>query len=48
MCRQNQLWGIALLAFGGGILLGTWLEGGFFTLCFALGMCVVGFGFLRR
>ena len=48
MCRQNQLWGLALIAFGVGILLGAWLERCFFTTCFAVGVGVVGFGFLRK
>ena len=48
MCRQNQLWGIALIAFGAGVLLGIWLEGGFLPTCFALGIGFVGIGFVRR
>lgn len=48
MCRQNQLWGIALITFGAGVLLGAWLAKGFFTTCFAVGIGVIGFGFIRR
>lgn len=36
MCRRNQLWGYILLAFGGGVLVGTWLESGLFCHLFGL------------
>ena len=36
MCRRNQLLGCALLAFGVGILLGTWLKGGLISCLLAL------------
>ena len=42
MCRQNQLWGCMLLTFGVGVLVGLWLEGGFFSHCFGFAMIVVG------
>ena len=48
MCRHNQLWGYLTLAFGFGILVGLWLEGGFLAYCAALGLLVVGFGIIRR
>ena len=48
MCRQNLLWGCALLAFGLGFLIGVWVEGGFLAHCFGLGMILLGFGFLRK
>jgi len=36
MCRRNQLLGCAILTFGVGVLVGTWLESGFF--CHLLGL----------
>ncbi len=48
MCRHNQLWGAALVAFGLGILLGTWLEGGFLCNCFAIGIGILGLCVLRK
>lgn len=48
MCRQNQLWGSALMAFGFGIVIGTMLQSG--LLCFLLGagLVTIGFGLLKR
>ena len=48
MCRRNQLLGCALLAFGLGMLFGTWLESG--LICFLLGLLAVlwGFAICRR
>lgn len=48
MCRQNQLWGCMLLAFGFGVLVGHWIEGGFFACCFGLGMMLIGCGMARK
>ena len=48
MCRHNQLWGCILIAFGLGILVGTWLEGGFFCSCFALGLAILGLCTMRK
>jgi hypothetical protein len=42
MCRKNQLCGCALIAFGLGLLIGTFLESGFF--CFLIGLGIVGLG----
>ena len=42
MCRHNQLWGCILWAFGLGVLIGVWIEGGFFAHCFGIGMIVLG------
>ena len=47
MCRYHQLWGSALIAFGGGILLGAWLEGGFLCNCLGIGLMLLGFYFFR-
>ena len=43
MCRHNQLWGCTLMAFGLGVLIGLWLESGFFCVCFGLGLIFTGF-----
>lgn len=48
MCRQNQLWGWLLCAFGAGALVGLWLEGGFWAHCFGFGMIVLGVAILRK
>lgn len=42
MCRQNQLWGCMLLAFGLGMLVGLWIEGGFIAHCFGFGFIILG------
>lgn len=48
MCRQNQLWGCMLIAFGVGILIGLWLEGGFLCGCLGLGLLVLGLCVARK
>ena len=48
MCRQNQMWGAAVLAFGFGILVGTWLQSGFFCHLAGFGLIGLGFAVLRR
>ncbi len=48
MCRHNQLWGCVLLAFGAGVLVGLWLEGGFLAHCFGFGLICLGCGMVRR
>lgn len=48
MCRHNQLWGFVLIALGLGILIGTWLESGFLTLCFSIGLAAIGCAMMRR
>lgn len=42
MCRKNHLWGGLLTAFGVGLLIGIWLEGGFFCHIFSLAMIIAG------
>ena len=42
MCRKNQLWGCVLMAFGLGILVGTWLDGGFLCHCFCVAVIAIG------
>ncbi len=48
MCRHNQLLGCILLAFGLGVLIGIWINGGFFAHCFGVGMMVLGWFVIRR
>jgi len=48
MCRQNQLWGCVLMAFGLGVLIGSWIDGGFLPGCFSFGIIVLGAGVMRR
>ena len=48
MCRQNQLWGCVLIAFGVGVLIGLSLKGGFLSASFAVGTIVLGFCITRR
>lgn len=42
MCRRNQLIGSIAAAFGVGLLIGMWIEGGF--LCHCLGFALFLFG----
>ena len=42
MCRRNLLLGLGLLAFGGGLLVGCWLESEFIRNCIGLGLMAVG------
>ncbi len=48
MCRQNQLFGCCLMAFGFGVLLGMCLESGFLCGCFGFGLVILGFCVLRK
>ena len=48
MCRHNQLWASIMIAFGVGLLIGLWLNGGFFSHCFGLIMIFCGCGVFRR
>lgn len=48
MCRKNQLLGLVSLAFGLGLLIGLWVDGGFFAHCFGFGFIIVGCCFWRR
>ena len=48
MCRRNQLLGCVLLAFGVGLLFGTWLESGLFCHLFGLLAIFGGVGVCRR
>ncbi len=42
MCRQNQLFGFCLMAFGLGVLVGLGLEGGFLCWCLGIGLILAG------
>lgn len=42
MCRRNHLFGCAFLAFGLGLLIGIWIEGGFLAHCFGFFMIFSG------
>ena len=42
MCRQNQLWGCMIIAFGIGLLIGLSLKGGFLCVCLGFGLLLVG------
>lgn len=48
MCRYHVLWGSIFIAFGLGVLVGLWLEGGFFCFCFGLFMMVLGYCALKN
>ena len=48
MCRVNQLWCYICIAFGVGLLVGLWLEGGFFAHCFGIGMILLGPCLMRK
>lgn len=43
MCRKNHLWGLAVLAFGLGLLAGCWLESEVSQICFGLMLIAGGF-----
>ena len=42
MCRQNQLLGSILVAFGLGLLFGLWIEARFITYCITAGLIFLG------
>ncbi len=48
MCRRNQLWGCVLIAFGVGVLVGTWMESGLFCHLFGLLAVFCGCGVCRK
>lgn len=48
MCRWNQLWGYLLMAFGMGVLVGTWLENGLFCHLFGLLAIFGGIGICTK
>ena len=48
MCRQNLLYGGCVVAFGLGVLIGTWLESGLLCHLLGLGLIALGFCVIRR
>lgn len=48
MCRQNQMWGATVLAFGLGVLVGTWLESGFFCHVVGFSLILLGLAVVRK
>lgn len=48
MCRQNQLLGIVLMAFGLGLLFGLWIEAGFIAYCICGGLVFLGCVSLKK
>ena len=48
MCRKNQLWGMAVLAFGLGLVVGCWLESELARICCGFGLLVAGFLILQK
>lgn len=48
MCRRNQLCGVALMAFGLGILAAAFFESVFFCGCLGFGGIVVGVVVLQK
>ena len=48
MCRRNQLWGCVLLAFGIGVLVGSWMESGLFCHLFGLFALFLGIAVCRK
>lgn len=48
MCRQNSLYGGCLLAFGLGVLVGTWLKSGLVCHLFGITLIVLGFFVIRK
>lgn len=48
MCRLNQVWGIGLMAFGAGVLVGTWVSAVLFCHFFGIVLLVGGFCLWRK
>ena len=48
MCRRNQLLGVALMAFGLGLLMATFFESGLFCGCLGFGDAAVGIVVLQK
>lgn len=42
MHHRRYIWACLLAAFGLGLLIGMWVEGGFMTHCIAFGLLVFG------
>lgn len=48
MCKYNQLWGSILVAFSLGLLLGTWIDSGFWNHVLALGLIFGGLCVIKK
>jgi len=48
MLRRSCVWGYLFAAFGFGLLIGMWIEGGFLAHCFGFGMLFYGVSHLCR
>lgn len=48
MCRKNHLWGLAVLTFGLGLLIGCWLESELAQICFGLALMACGFLLIQK
>lgn len=48
MCRRNQFWGIAMLTFGLGLLVGCWFETEFVRNCLGFGLIAVAVLILQK
>lgn len=48
MCRRNQLWGLAMLTFGLGLLLGCWVESGLGCICCGFGFLIGGVVLIQK
>ena len=48
MYRNGQLLGYVLTAFGTGILLGSWAEGGFWCNCIGIGLLLSGISMICK
>lgn len=48
MCRQHELWGWILIAFGIGVLFGIFLESGFLRYCIGIGAIALGISVMHK
>ena len=48
MCRRNHLFGLALLSFGAGLIIGCWLESGLLRVCLGVGLLAAGILMLQK
>lgn len=48
MCRKNQIWGIAVLAFGLGVMVGCWVEPAFVRNLIGIGLIAGGILILQK
>ncbi len=48
MCRRNQIWGVALAAFGLGLLVASFIESVLFCGCAGIGCVAVAVVILQK